>query len=93
MSTASLKFRLNQQLVQIVRDRNPFYASGGHFYVKEYLRQELSLRGAVESQYFDIKNKQYENLILDLPCKLEKNQELPILVGAHYDTVPGITRS
>ena len=84
-----LKSSLNQHLAQIVRDRNPFYASQGHFYVKEYLRQELSLWGTVESQYFEIKSQQYENLILNLPDKLGKKQQPPILIGAHYDSVPG----
>ena len=89
MTALSLKSRLSQHLTQIVRDRNPFYASQGHFYVKEYLRQELSLLGTVESQHFEIKSQQYENLILNLPGKLEQNQRPPILIGAHYDTVPG----
>ena len=93
MTTLSLKSRLNQHLIQIVRDRNPFYASGGHFYVKEYLRQELSLLGTVESQYFKIKSQQYENLILNLPGKGENNQQPPDFNWRALRYCTGIARS
>lgn len=81
-----LSDRLSQHLEQIVRERNPFFSSQGHFYVREYLRQELDNWGKVESHFFPFQGKVYENLILDLP---NNSQKPPILIGAHYDTVPG----
>ncbi|TRU95895.1 MAG: M28 family peptidase [Microcystis wesenbergii Mw_QC_S_20081001_S30D] len=81
-----LSDRLSQHLEQIVRERNPFFSSQGHFYVREYLRQELGNWGKVESHFFPFQGKVYENLILDLP---NNSQKPPILIGAHYDTVPG----
>jgi Zn-dependent M28 family amino/carboxypeptidase len=82
----SLRVRLTQHLEQIVRERNPFFSSQGHFYVREYLRQELEKWGEVESHLFQFQGKSYENLILDLPGD---SQKMPILIGGHYDTVPG----
>lgn len=84
--TDDLRIRLTQHLEQIVRERNPFFSSQGHFYVREYLRQELGKWGEVESHFFQFQGKSYENLILDLP---KSSQQAPILIGAHYDTVPG----
>jgi Zn-dependent M28 family amino/carboxypeptidase len=54
--------------------------------VREYLRQELGNWGKVESHFFSFQGKVYENLILNLP---NNSQKPPILIGAHYDTVPG----
>jgi Zn-dependent M28 family amino/carboxypeptidase len=81
-----LSDRLTGHLAQIVRERNPFFSSQGHFYVREYLRQELGKWGKVESHFFSFQGKAHENLILDLP---NNSQKPPILIGAHYDTVPG----
>ncbi|MEG3436199.1 M28 family metallopeptidase [Pannus brasiliensis CCIBt3594] len=81
--------RLTRHLEQIVRERNPFFSSGGHFYVREYLRQEFQQYGEVTSHFFEFKGKQFENLILDLPASGELAEKPPILIGAHYDTVPG----
>jgi hypothetical protein len=76
-----LSDRLSQHLEQIVRERNPFFSSQGHFYVREYLRQELGNWGKVESHFFSFQGKTYENLILDLP---NNSQKTPILIGAHF---------
>lgn len=83
-----LKERLFQHLRQIVRERDPFLGQAGHYFVREYIRQELSQFGSVESQTFEWRNEIYENLSLSLPSQGDK-QSAPILVGAHYDTVPG----
>jgi aminopeptidase YwaD len=72
-------------LQEIVRDRNPFLAPQGHFYVREYLRQQFSQWGTVVSDTFEFRGGQHENLILDLPGTHTKP---PILIAAHYDTVP-----
>lgn len=80
--------RLRDRLVQIARDRDPYFNSAGHFFVREYVRQELQQWGTVETHSFPVNSRFYQNLILDLPGS-DPNKTLPILIGAHYDAVPG----
>jgi Zn-dependent M28 family amino/carboxypeptidase len=89
-----LKKRLHSHLIQIVRDRNPYLASEGHFYVQQYIREQLGQWGTVETDDFAVRGRIHHNLILDLPPlnpplgKGGKQDNLPIIIGAHYDTVP-----
>ncbi|WP_293135666.1 M28 family peptidase [Microcoleus sp. bin38.metabat.b11b12b14.051] len=103
----NLKERLHSHLIQIVRDRNPYMASAGHFYVQQYIREELGQWGTVEIDDFTVRGRIHHNFILDLPplnpplgkggkqenllpSKKVSKQGLPaIIIGAHYDTVPG----
>lgn len=135
----NLKERLHSHLIQIVRDRNPYLASEGHFYAQQYIREQLAQWGTVEIDDFSVRGRIHHNLILDLPplspplgkggkqkesplakggkqeesslgkggkqeesplAKGEKQDNLgiekqiekrlpPIVIGAHYDTVPG----
>ncbi len=87
--TVSIRENLEQHLKQIVRDRNPFLASEGHFYAKEYIREEFGKFATIESHFFQVKGKIHENLILRLSSEGEFANQPPILIGAHYDTVPG----
>jgi len=86
-----LKERLHSHLIQIVRDRNPYLASEGHFYVQQYIREQLGQWGTVEIDDFSVRGRIHHNFILDLPPseKASKQGLSPILIGAHYDTVPG----
>ncbi len=86
--TSDLKERLHAHLTQIVRDRDPYLASSGHFYVQQYIRQQLEQWGTVETHEFQVRGKTHENLILNLPAG-NNHQKPPILIGAHYDGVPG----
>ena len=84
----ALKKKLYDRLRQITRERDPYLASGGHFLVKEYIRQQLSQWGEVSTHDFQFKGRNHQNLILNLPS--QDRQDLPpILIGAHYDGVPG----
>jgi len=113
----NLKERLHTHLIQIVRDRNPYLASEGHFYAQQYIREQLAQWGTVEIDDFSVRGRIHHNLILDLPplspplAKGGKQEESPvakggkqdnlgiekqikkrlppIVIGAHYDTVPG----
>ncbi|MBD2345992.1 M28 family peptidase [Anabaena subtropica] len=87
----NLKARLHNHLTQIARERDPYLATAGHFFVQEYIRQELSQWGSVEIHTFQVGNKSFNNLILNLPsqCVRKKQPLPPILIGAHYDAVPG----
>ncbi|MEG4319832.1 MULTISPECIES: M28 family peptidase [unclassified Microcoleus] len=86
-----LKERLHSHLIQIVRDRNPYMASAGHFYVQQYIREQLGQWGTVEIDDFTVRGRIHHNFILDLPpSEKASKQGLPtIIIGAHYDTVPG----
>lgn len=84
-----LKERLKAHLSQVVRDRDPYLASAGHFYVQQYIYQQLDQWGNVEAHKFEVKGKQHQNLILNLPDRSGSMTKPPILIGAHYDAVPG----
>jgi aminopeptidase YwaD len=77
--------RLRSHIEVIARDRDPFFATQGHFYVQQYIREQLSHFGTVESHAFQVGQKTHYNWILNLPGQKPKP---PILVGAHYDAVP-----
>ncbi|NJK76448.1 MAG: M20/M25/M40 family metallo-hydrolase [Microcoleus sp. SU_5_6] len=87
----NLKERLHSHLIQIVRDRNPYLASAGHFYVQQYIREQLAEWGTVEINDFAVRGRIHHNFILDLPPSEKASQQglSPIIIGAHYDTVPG----
>jgi len=102
----NLKERLHTHLIHIVRDRNPYLASQGHFYAQQYIREQLAQWGTVEIDDFSVRGRIHHNLILDLPPlsppqasggkqdnldieKRIKKRLPPIVIGAHYDTVPG----
>ena len=84
-----LKERLYTHLTQLVRDRDPYLATGGHFYVQQYIRQELEQWGNVETHEFRVRGKTHQNLILNLAAHAKGKQKSPVLIGAHYDAVPG----
>lgn len=87
----NLKERLHSHLIQIVRDRNPYLASEGHFYAQQYIREQLAQWGTVEIDDFSVRGRIHHNLILDFPPseKASKQGLPPIVIGAHYETVPG----
>ena len=78
---------LRNHLTYIARERDPFIASGGHFFVREYIREQLAQWGKVTNHEFTYRDQQHQNIILDLPGN-QPNLP-PILIGAHYDGVPG----
>jgi len=87
----TLKERLQTHLNEIARERDPYMATAGHFFVQEYIRQEFAQWGSVEIHTFLVDGKSYQNLILNLPPQAKsQKRDLPlILIGAHYDAVPG----
>ncbi|BAY64621.1 peptidase M28 [Calothrix brevissima NIES-22] len=86
-----LKARLQTYLTAIARERDPYMATAGHFFVQEYIRQQFAQWGSVEIHTFEAGGKTCQNLILNLPpeAKRQKRNLPPILIGAHYDGVPG----
>lgn len=86
-----LKERLHAHLTQLVRDRDPYLATAGHYYVQQYIHQQLEQWGTVQIHSFQVRGKTHQNLILNLPPlgKGKQGGSPPILIGAHYDAVPG----
>lgn len=82
----ALQSRLTEHLQQIARPRDPFLASEGHFFVRQYVREQLGQWGAIEVYKLTHQGRSYENLILNLPGT---RSIPPILIGAHFDTIPG----
>jgi Zn-dependent M28 family amino/carboxypeptidase len=87
----NLKERLQTHLSEIARERDPYMATAGHFFVQEYIRQEFVQWGSVDFHTFKVGSKTCKNLILNLSSQaLPKQEDLPpILIAAHYDAVPG----
>jgi Zn-dependent M28 family amino/carboxypeptidase len=86
-----LKERLQTYLSHVVRERDPYLATEGHFYVREYIREELGKWGEVDTGTFLVGGRKHQNLQLNLPERGAgggKNKPI-ILIGAHYDAVPG----
>ncbi|HEY9908167.1 MAG TPA: M20/M25/M40 family metallo-hydrolase [Thermosynechococcaceae cyanobacterium] len=82
-----LKGRLRSHLAEIVRERDAYLATAGHFFVRQYIRSQLTQWGTIEVHEFTEQGIVFENLILNLPGTSPHKQ--PIIIGAHYDTVPG----
>lgn len=87
MTDAVLKQNLLTHLQQVIRDRDPFLASAGHFYVKQYIREQFAQWGEVEVHEFEFRGSKYQNLILNIPSTLANASSAPLLIGAHYDAV------
>ncbi len=87
----NLKTSLHTHLNQIARLRDPYMASAGHFFVQQYIRAQLSQSGSVEIHTFKVGTKVCQNFILNLPPQStpKKANLPPILIGAHYDGIPG----
>ncbi len=80
-----LQNQILAHLQQIACERNPHLASAGHFFVREYIRQQLGQWGSVETHMFSWHGRSYQNLVLDLPGQTTTSL---LLLGAHYDAVP-----
>jgi Predicted aminopeptidases len=85
----NLKHQLEEHLAHIARERDPYLATEGHFYVQQYIRHQFQQWGTVETWEFKIKARTHTNLILNLPAQPGRENKPPILIGAHYDAVPG----
>ncbi len=83
----ALQTRLSQHLQQVVGDRSPYFASANHFFVQQYIQQEFSRWGQFTGHTFEHRGQQHTNWVLNLRG-LDSHRP-PILVGAHYDSVPG----
>lgn len=85
-----LRKRLRSHLSIIACERDIYFNPVAYRAVRQYVREQLEQWGEVQTCEFDVQDgsSQQEgvNLILDIPGELDKP---PVLVGAHYDGVPG----
>lgn len=86
-SIQGLTLSLLTHLEQVGRDRNPFFAAAGHFYSQHYIRDCLGAVAPVQPLPFQAAGRQFYNWSIDLPGQ-QPDRPL-LLVGAHFDTVPG----
>ncbi|WP_342641860.1 M20/M25/M40 family metallo-hydrolase [Rhodoligotrophos ferricapiens] len=82
----ALQQRLTEHLKNVVRERDSQQAPEGYSAVRAYITQQFSRFGSVEVHQFKHRDRLHENLILNLPGQQDGDF---ILVGAHYDAVPG----
>ncbi len=86
MVNEDVKERLIAHLKELIRERDPYIATQGHYYVQHYIHAQLNQWGAAKATGFTERGRDHYNLCLDLPGQ---RSLAPIIVGAHYDTVPG----
>jgi len=82
----NLQSRLSAYLEKIVIERNPYYASAGHLFAREYIRSHFAKFGEVVTHEFEVNGNKHQNLILQIAAK-DGKQRSPLIIGAHYDTV------
>ena len=86
MANTEVKERLTIHLKELIRERDPYLATQGHYYVQQYIYSQFNRSGNATAMSFSEQGRDYYNLCLELPGR----QALPpVVVGAHYDTVPG----
>ncbi len=83
-----LQLRLTQHLERLVIERNPYYASAGHLFAREYIRSHFARFGEVLIHEFEVNGNIHQNLILQIESNSAKKRS-PLIIGAHYDTVAG----
>ncbi|MFE4108070.1 M28 family peptidase [Almyronema epifaneia] len=88
-SLTKLKENLRSHLQQLSHPRDPFLATAHYQLARQYVQQQLSQWGKVEAQRFTVRRQLHVNWLLPLSPAAQKPVALPILAGAHYDTVVG----
>ena len=85
-TAAGRKARLLADLAAIARERDPDAAPAGHAFVADHIDRQFRALGAAGVHTFEYRRRTHRNLVLDLPGR---NDDGFVLVGAHYDGVPG----
>ena len=85
-----LRGNLIDHLEQLSHNRDPYLSAGNHRLAQLYIQSTLEQYGAVEQHIFKVRGQTHINYVLKLlPRELAHQNRPPILVGAHYDTIPG----
>ncbi len=87
---ASVKACLLTHLEHLVGDRDPYVAVGSHYLTQQYIQSQFAALGVVACQTFEVRSREHHNWILRLPAtEAALDSSAPLILGAHYDTVPG----
>ena len=84
----AVKARLLTHLENLVGDRDPYLAEGSHYFAQQYIQSQFAAVGTVTCQTFEVRSRQHHNWIVQLPAA-NSATTAPLIIGAHYDTVPG----
>lgn len=79
--------RLHTHLRSLPAPRDPFLNAGKHTLTQHYLRSELAQWGPLTAQTFTVRDRPHTNWQIEITGSAP--HLAPVLVGAHYDTVPG----
>ncbi len=77
----NLQPRLIQHLEKIVIERNPYYASAGHLFAREYIRSHFAKFGEVITHEFEVNGNKHQNLILQIAASSNKGRSPIIIVS------------
>ncbi|MEL7356790.1 MAG: M28 family peptidase [Cyanobacteria bacterium J06560_6] len=84
---AEITQRLTEHVRSLGGPRDPFLASGAHRLAQHYICSQLGQWGEVTRQEFTERGRAYCNWQMAIAG--QQPNIAPILIGAHYDTVPG----
>lgn len=87
MSSEAVADRLAAHLRSLIGPRDPFLGKGKHQFAQQYIAAEMARWGEVSAQRFLSQKQEHCNWQIEIAGK--RPRLAPILVGAHYDTVPG----
>lgn len=86
-SISEISALLEGHLRSLVGPRDPYLGRGRHQLAQQYIQAELGKWGEVSAQRFTSQGQAYFNWSVAISGR--RPALAPILVGAHYDTVPG----
>lgn len=86
MHNDELKRYLVSHLNELIRERDPYLATQGYYYTRHYIYEQLMQWGSVTTMAFQHQGIKHHNICLELSGQQNLT---PIVIGAHYDTVPG----
>jgi len=86
-SISEISARLESHLRSLIGPRDPYLGKAKHQLAQQYIQEELGCWGQVSAQSFFAQGQEHFNWSLTVLGS--RPQLAPILVGAHYDTVPG----
>lgn len=90
MPARELKHRLSKHLQYLVGARDPYLSSGRYALTRQYISTLFREWGQMIEHPFEIRGQKHVNFVLKVaPHQEDARKWSPILVGAHYDTVPG----
>lgn len=78
--------QLEGHLRSLTGPRDPYLHSGRYELTQRYICAELSQYGSLTSQRFLVQAREHFNWQITIPGRTSL---APVLIGAHYDTVPG----